>query len=82
MNLNGPQNGVVKGNAKSSTFTSTHQNSGYNINGSFTIPSLPGIVAPGYQDVRFGYDTLGSPIPWSDRPAFIDGQSKRLLTNV
>lgn len=79
INANGPKNGGVKGNARSGSFKSTHQNSGYNINGSFGVAPLPGTVASGYLDVRFGYDGLASPIPWSDGPAFADGQR---LTNT
>ncbi|OWM89843.1 hypothetical protein CDL15_Pgr024592 [Punica granatum] len=80
-NSNGPKSGGAKGNARSGPLKATHPNSGYNANGSFGIASLPGGIASGYQDVRFGYDGLGSPISWSDGPAFADVQSGR-VTNT
>ncbi|KAG8387392.1 hypothetical protein BUALT_Bualt02G0016500 [Buddleja alternifolia] len=47
--------GVAKGNAAKPTY----QNSSYNANGSYG----KGISASGYQDLRFGFDGLLSPIP-------------------
>ncbi|KAK4762882.1 hypothetical protein SAY86_008650 [Trapa natans] len=78
MTSNGPKNGGVKGNARSGTLKPSHQNTGYNTNGSYGIASLPGSIASGYQDVRFGYDGLVSPFQWSNGPAFADGQSGRV----
>lgn len=75
---NGPKNGGMKGSARTGTLKSTHQNSGYNTNGSFGLASLPGSLASGYQDVRFGYNGLDSPMPWSDGPTFADGQPGRV----
>ncbi|KAK4779587.1 hypothetical protein SAY87_015693 [Trapa incisa] len=75
--LNCPKNGGVKGNSRSGTLKSTHQNTGYNTNGSYGMTSLPGSIASGYQDVRFGYDGLSSPFQWSNGSAFADGQPGR-----
>ncbi|KAK4771715.1 hypothetical protein SAY86_013490 [Trapa natans] len=72
-NLNGAKGGDLKGNSRSSTLKSSHQNSGYGTNSLFGLASLPGSITSGYQDARFGYDGLASPIPWSDVPPFLDG---------
>ncbi|KAK4764747.1 hypothetical protein SAY86_025837 [Trapa natans] len=73
-NPDSAKSGGAKGNARSGTIKSTHQNSGYSTNSLFGVASLPGNINSGYQDVRFGYDGLASPIPWPDVAAFPDGQ--------
>ncbi|KAM1995080.1 hypothetical protein ACFX15_028175 [Malus domestica] len=76
---NGISNGIsnggsVKGNNVSAPL-STYQNSSFNSNGSYGRGALPGRVpTPGYQDPRFGFDGLRSPLPWLDAPLFSDGQ--------
>ncbi|XAR59919.1 hypothetical protein NMG60_11033099 [Bertholletia excelsa] len=69
-------NGVLKGNNGTVPTKQTYQNS-FNSNGSFGRGGLPGgLPASGFQDPRFGFDGLRSPIPWLDGPIFPDGQSR------
>jgi len=73
VNSNGITNvGVVKANNGSAPHKS-FQNSSKNNNGSFGRGTLPGgIPTSAYQDPRFGYDSLGSPVPWMDVPLYSD----------
>ncbi|XP_024200185.1 YTH domain-containing protein ECT2 isoform X3 [Rosa chinensis] len=69
-------NGSVKGNNVSAPL-STYQTTSFNSNGSYGRGALPARVpTPGYQDPRYGYDTVRSPIPWLDAPLFSDGQHR------
>ncbi|KAA8542954.1 hypothetical protein F0562_024106 [Nyssa sinensis] len=79
---NGNSNGIAngggaKGNNGPPPLRPLHQNSSFNSNGSFGRGTLPGgIPASGYQDPRYGFDGLRSPIPWLDGPIFSDGQPR------
>lgn len=67
-------NGSVKGNNGSAPL-STYQTTSFNSNGSYGRGAMPARVpTPGYQDPRFGYDGLRTPLPWLDAPLFSDGQ--------
>ncbi|KAM1166651.1 hypothetical protein ACFX19_029313 [Malus domestica] len=84
---NGISNGIsnrgsVKGNNVSAPL-STYQNSSFNSNGSYGRGALPGRVpTPGYQDPRFGFDGLRSPLPWLDTPLFSDGQPRPVTSTT
>lgn len=83
--VNGNANGTTnagKGNNRSAPLKPTNQKSSYNSNGSFPRGSLTGGVASAYQDPRFGFDGLHSPIPWLDGPVFSDGQSGPATSNA
>ncbi|KAG5517771.1 hypothetical protein RHGRI_038223 [Rhododendron griersonianum] len=75
-NSNGMVNGGgIKGNNGSAATKQTYQNGSYNSNGSFGRGGLPGgFSASGFQDPRYGYDGMRSPIPWLD--VFSDGQHR------
>uniref|UniRef100_A0A5B6YZK1 YTH domain-containing family protein n=1 Tax=Davidia involucrata TaxID=16924 RepID=A0A5B6YZK1_DAVIN len=77
-NSNGITNGgSAKGNYGSEPTRPTYQNTSFNSNGSYGRGALPGgIPASGYQDPRFGFDGLRSPIMWLDGPVFSDGQPR------
>lgn len=66
--------GTVKGNSNvSAPVRSMYQSSSFNANnGSYGRGgALP--AASGYQDPRFNYDGIRSPIPWMDGPLYSDG---------
>ena len=47
----------------------TYPNTPFNSNDSYGTGALPGgVPASGYQDPRFGFDGLRSPLPWLDGP--------------
>ncbi|KAJ8574026.1 hypothetical protein K7X08_010537 [Anisodus acutangulus] len=74
-NSNGIANGV-KGNTGPTSVRPAFQNSSLNANGSFGRGgAFPGGVASGYQEPRFGFDGVRSPIPWLDGSMFNDGQA-------
>ncbi|KAK3443464.1 hypothetical protein EUGRSUZ_B03591 [Eucalyptus grandis] len=73
-NSNGATKGAVKGSNKSIPSKMSKQKPPYNINGSFGRNSLPGGVAPGCQDPRFGFEGLCTPFPFFDGSVFSDGQ--------
>ncbi|XP_030547629.1 YTH domain-containing protein ECT4-like [Rhodamnia argentea] len=73
-NSNGATKGAVKGSNKSFPSKMSKQKTQYNINGSFGRGSLPGGMAPGCQDPRFGFEGLCSPFPFFDGSVFSDGQ--------
>ncbi|XP_059628738.1 YTH domain-containing protein ECT2-like [Cornus florida] len=77
-NANGIANGGgVKGNNGSAPLRPTYQSPSYNSNGTYGRGGqLGGIPATGYQDSRFNFDGLRSPIPWLDGPIFSDGQPR------
>lgn len=62
-NSNGIANGV-KGYTGHTSMRHAFQNSSLNNNGSFGRSAFLGGVASGYQDPRFGFDGVRSPIPW------------------
>ncbi|XP_009799895.1 YTH domain-containing protein ECT4 isoform X2 [Nicotiana sylvestris] len=81
-NSNGIANGGVKGNTAPTPVRPAFQHSSLNANGSFgRSGALPGGVASGYQDPRFGFDGVRSPIPWLDGSMFTDGQARPVASN-
>lgn len=74
-------NGGAKGNNGTTPARATYQNSSFNMNGSYGRGALPGgVPASGYQDPRYAYEGLHSPVPWLESPYFSDGQP-RPVTN-
>ncbi|XP_023741916.1 YTH domain-containing protein ECT4 [Lactuca sativa] len=70
----GNTNGV-KGNTGSTPVRPTsYQNSSFNPNGTFGRGAQTG-----YQDPRYSYDGLQSPMPWLDTPIYPDPQTKNNL---
>ncbi|CAL9077682.1 unnamed protein product [Musa acuminata var. zebrina] len=72
---------ITNGNDVSATLKPNQQNSLLNQSGSFGKGGLLGGLPSGYQDPRFGFDGMWSPIPWFDGPIFSDGQHKPATTN-
>ncbi|KAF8395980.1 hypothetical protein HHK36_017591 [Tetracentron sinense] len=65
------------GNNGSAPLIPSYQKSSLNSNGSYGRSVFPGgISSSGYQDPRFGFDGMRSPIPWLDGTIFSDGQSR------
>ncbi|XP_060197383.1 YTH domain-containing protein ECT2-like [Lycium barbarum] len=80
-NSNGIANGV-KGNTGPTSVRPAFQNSSLNTNASFGRGgAFPGGVASGYQDPRYGFEGVRSPIPWFDGSMFNDGQARPLAGN-
>ncbi|KAG8387393.1 hypothetical protein BUALT_Bualt02G0016600 [Buddleja alternifolia] len=80
---NTKSNGIANsGGAKGNATRPTYQNSSFNANGSYGRGALPGgIPASGYQDPRFGFDGLLSPIPWLESPYYSDGQPRPVTSS-
>ncbi|PIN18623.1 putative high-glucose-regulated protein [Handroanthus impetiginosus] len=82
---NSKSNGIANsGGAKGNNgpVRPTYQNSSYNVNGSYGRGALPGgIHASGYQDPRYGFDGLPSPIQWLESPYFSDGQPRPVTSS-
>lgn len=85
---NGNSNGItniggVKASSGAVPVRPTYQNSSFNTNGSYGRGALPGgMVTPAYQDPRFGFDGMRSPIPWLDGPIFSDGQPRQTSSSI
>ncbi|XP_010257810.1 PREDICTED: YTH domain-containing family protein 2-like [Nelumbo nucifera] len=76
-NANGVANGNSNANNGSAPLKPTNHNSTLNSNNTYCRGVLSGgIPTSGYQDLRFGYDGMRSPVPWIDSPVFSDGQPK------
>jgi len=79
---NGNSNGVAnggntKGNNSVAPVKQANQNSSYSSKASNERVAMPGRgPTSGYQDPRFGFDGVRSPIPWLDAPLFSDGQPR------
>ncbi|KAI3461911.1 hypothetical protein Pfo_018574 [Paulownia fortunei] len=74
--------GGAKGNNGTAPVRTTYQNSSFNVNGSYGRGALPGgIPASGYQDPRFGFDGIQSPIPWLEGPYYSDGQPRPVTSS-
>lgn len=72
---NGNSNGIVngvKGTNGQNPRPTQYQNSNFNTNGS----SYGRGAQNGYQDPRYGFDGVHSPIPWLDSPLYSDGQAR------
>lgn len=83
-NSNGITNGGgIKANNGAVPVRPTYQNSSFNTNASYGRGALPGgMVTPAFQDPRFGFDGMRSPIPWLDSPIFSDGQPRPVTNNT
>lgn len=84
----GNSNGIANGNANangnnaSGPLKPSYQNPSFNSNGSYARGVLPGgIPASGYQDPRFGFDGMRSPVPWIDGSVFSDGQPRPVTSS-
>lgn len=76
---NGNAKGSANGNSNGSVpLRPSQPNSSLSSNGSYGRGSLypGGFPASGYQDPRFNYDGVKSPIPWLDGSAYNDGQHR------
>lgn len=71
-----------KGTNAPMPFKPANQNVMYGTNGSFGRAGMPSGHLPTYQDPRFTYDRVRSPVPWSDGPIFSDGQSRPVTNNT
>lgn len=71
-------NGGTKGGNGSAPARVAYQNSSFNVNGSYGRGTLP---ASGFQDPRYGFDGLQSPIPWMENPYFTDGQTRPVTSS-
>lgn len=84
-NGNGIANGGVNGSNGPVPLKPSSQNGSVTSNGSNGRGVMPGgpvgVPASGYQDPRFGFDGVRSPIPWLDGPIFSDGQPRPVTTN-
>ncbi|XP_077247947.1 YTH domain-containing protein ECT4-like [Tasmannia lanceolata] len=81
-NANGVANGNVKANNSSVPQRPSYPNSSQTTNGSYGRGVLPGGThASGYQDPRFAYEGMRSPVPWSDGPIYPDGQPRLATSN-
>ncbi|XP_074564826.1 LOW QUALITY PROTEIN: YTH domain-containing protein ECT2-like [Curcuma longa] len=79
-------NGTAKASANTNNGTTkvkpNQQYAPSNAVGSFRKGTLPGAnPSSGYQDPRFGYDGMWSPISWYDSSMFPDGQQRPTSTN-
>ncbi|WOL19625.1 YTH domain-containing family protein 2-like [Canna indica] len=82
-NLNGTAKANANGNNVSSKHKPSQQNSSLNSGGAFGKGALPGGGLPSvYQDPRFSFDGMWSPVPWFDGPTFPDGQQNPATTNT
>ncbi|KAI3706290.1 hypothetical protein L6452_23923 [Arctium lappa] len=69
---NGNPNSIVKGNTGPAPVRpATFQNSGFNSNGSYGRGAQNA-----FQDPRYGFDGVHSPIPWLDGPIYSDGRPR------
>ncbi|KAI3791252.1 hypothetical protein L2E82_04956 [Cichorium intybus] len=71
---NGNSNSIVngvKGTNGQTPRPTPYQNSNFNANGSYGRGAQNG-----YQDPRYGFDGVHSPIPWLDGPLYSDGQAR------
>ncbi|XP_072971630.1 YTH domain-containing protein ECT4-like [Typha angustifolia] len=81
-NLNGIANGAATGNKNSAPLRQSHQNGSVTSNGSYGKGALPtGLPSSGYQDPRFGFDGMRSPVPWFDGPLYSNGQHRPSTTS-
>ncbi|KAJ6796437.1 YTH domain-containing family protein 2-like [Iris pallida] len=82
VNTNGVANVTANGNNGSTLQKSNQQNLSLSSNGSYGRGSLPnGIPSSGYQDLRYSFDGMRSPVPWFDSPVFPDAQHRLVPDN-
>ncbi|KAJ8512933.1 hypothetical protein OPV22_003367 [Ensete ventricosum] len=73
----------TNGNNGSLKLKPSQQNSSLNSNGSLGKGAFPGgHPSSGYQDPRFGFDGMWSPVPWYDSLMFPDGQQRPTTANT
>ncbi|OMO98949.1 hypothetical protein COLO4_13605 [Corchorus olitorius] len=74
--------GGLSGNNGSGSLKSTFKGSSLNPNASYKRGGLPTVnLSQGYQDPRFSYDGVQSPIPWLDMSMYSNGQSEHATNN-
>ncbi|KAL3654865.1 hypothetical protein CASFOL_000651 [Castilleja foliolosa] len=75
-------NGVEKANNGALAASPTYLNTSFNGNIAYGKGAFPGgYPLSGFQDPRFGYDGLQSPIPWLDNPYLLDGQPRTVTSS-
>lgn len=78
---NGTAKGNVNGNNGSSTLKQSHQNRPSMSNSAYLKGGVPGgLSASGYQDFRYGYDTMQSPVSWYDGTLLSTGEKRPSTT--
>nr|QEX51159.1 YTH domain-containing family protein 2-like isoform X4 [Cymbidium ensifolium] len=76
-------NGSANVNKESALLKQSQQNSPLTSNGAYGRGVLVGgHPSSGYQDPRFSYDGIRSPIPWFDGPVFSDPYSRSTTPNT
>ncbi|XP_077245403.1 YTH domain-containing protein ECT4-like [Tasmannia lanceolata] len=79
---NGNANGNANGNMNGNNLKPSYPNSSPISNGSYGRGVLPGgIHGSGYQDPRFGFDGMHSPVPWVDGSIYSDGQHRQATSS-
>ncbi|XP_021714930.1 uncharacterized protein LOC110682894 isoform X2 [Chenopodium quinoa] len=73
-----PSDAVSNANAKGPNIRPAYHNSTYTMPPYGKPAALP---ASGYQDPRFAFDGVRSPLPWLDGPVFADGHLRPLTNN-
>lgn len=81
-NLNGAAKASTNTDNGSAKVNGTQQNLSLNTGSTFGKGNLPGGRPSGYQDPRFGFDAMWSPVPWYDGPMFPDVQQRQATTNA
>ncbi|XP_072987542.1 YTH domain-containing protein ECT4-like [Typha latifolia] len=81
MGSNGSINGNKNGKNGSAPLKESKQNS-LPSSGSYTRGVLPGGPPPCYQDPRFGFDGIRSPVQWFNGPMFPDRQQRPTTNTV
>ncbi|WOL07948.1 YTH domain-containing family protein 2-like [Canna indica] len=76
-NSNGVAKSIINSNNEPAKSKPSQQNGPSNVGGSFSKGTLAGgVSSSGYQDPRFGFDGMWSPVPWYDGTTFADGQQR------
>ncbi|KAI4344851.1 hypothetical protein L6164_012038 [Bauhinia variegata] len=82
-NSNGVANGGTVKGSNGAAPVKPYQNSSFSSNASYGRGAMPGRVpTSGYQDPRFAFDGLRSPIPLLDTPLFSDGQPRPMTSTA
>ncbi|KAK0603544.1 hypothetical protein LWI29_006083 [Acer saccharum] len=81
---NGVANGgSMKGTNGAAPFKPTYQNSSFNSNNTYGRGALTSRVpASGYQDPRFNFDGMRSPVPWLDGSMISDAQHRPVTSTA
>lgn len=79
----GVSNGSANGNSAPNAQLKQHQQSGsVNSNGSYRGGMQNGLSPSGYQDMRYGFNGMQSPIPWYDSSLYSNGQHRPNTSSV